>query len=331
MPPLRAATPAATEAATEVATEAATRAGAMTDAFCSEVARQEGAPLGGTASRAEAWLLVEHGGPWSERAVEENDLPPAVQGWLQAQVAALKGVVGKTRPLLIRREESRAREGVACFLAVAQQDRREVYRLQVERHEDLVGLDFAALLASGELASARHGEGLVLVCGNGRRDRCCARHGVPTWRLLAAVLGESAWLSTHQGGHRYAGTGLLLPEGVAYGFLAPQEAEPLLAARAEGRIHLACFRGRTFHDAPVQAADALLRGAHGEAALDPWHLLDAREEAPGEWRVSFASPRCRHTIRLRRDSEEAMVSCAPAKRKPIDRFTLTAIDSEETA
>ncbi len=120
----------------------------------------------------------------------------------------------------------------------------------------------------GGLVSARRDGGLVLVCGNGRRDRCCARFGPPTWRLLAAAIGEEAWLSTHQGGHRYAGTGICLPEGVAYGFLAPAEAEPLLAARRDGAIHLPCFRGRTFHDAPVQAADALLRASRGEAALD---------------------------------------------------------------
>ncbi|HET9766820.1 MAG TPA: sucrase ferredoxin [Thermoanaerobaculia bacterium] len=303
----------------------------MSEPFCSEAARAEHATLAGTATRADAWLLVEHRGPWGERAVEENDLPPAVQEWLQAQLAALKPVVGKTRPLLVRREGDSARTGVACFLAVAREERRELYRFDVGSHDELATLDLAALLAGGGLASVRRDGGLVLVCGNGRRDRCCARFGPPTWRLLAAAIGEEACLSTHQGGHRYAGTGLCLPEGVAYGFLAPAEVEPLLAARRDGAIHLPCFRGRTFHDAPVQAADALLRASRGEAALDPWQLEAAVEESPGAWRVSFAAPSRRHTVRLVRGTEEALVSCTPAKRKTIDRFTLAAIESEETS
>jgi len=303
----------------------------MNDMFCSEAARAERAPLAGTATRADAWLLVEHYGAWGERAVEQNDLPEAVREWMQAQVAALKPVVGKVRPLLVRREEERPRTTFACFLAVAREDRRDLYRLDVQGHLDLAGLDLAVLLAGGELEDARRDHGLVLVCGNGRRDRCCARFGVATWRALAAEVGEETWLSTHQGGHRYAATGLWLPEGVAYGYLTAAEVEPLLAARRRGAIHLPCFRGRTFHDLPVQAADAMLRAERRESALDPWRLHEAVEESPGAWRVAFATATARHVVRLLRDTEEALVSCSPAKRKTIDRFTLTAVESEEAA
>lgn len=303
----------------------------MSEVYCSEVARAERAQLAGTATRADAWLLVEHRGAWGERAVEENDLPAAVQQWIQAQVAALEPLVGKTRPLLVRGDDAASRPTLACFLALAREERRALYRLDVQSHLDLAGLDLAALLDRGELEDARYDRGLVLVCGNGRRDRCCARFGVATWRALAAAIGDDAWLSTHQGGHRYAATGLWLPEGVAYGFLTPAEAEPMLAARSRGEIHLPCFRGRTFHDLPMQAADAMLRAERQEAAIDPWRLQEAVEESPGCWRVTFATTDTRHVVRLQHDTEEALVSCSPAKRKTIDRFTLTAIESQEAA
>src|ERR1044072_5024173 len=174
----------------------------MIETFCSEVARAEQAPLAGTATRADAWLLVEHYGPWGERAVEEDDLPVVGVGG--------GGCVSRTT--------------FACFLALAREDRRELYRLDVQGHLDLAGVDLAALLAAGELEDARCDHGLVLICGNGRRDRCCARFGLATWRALATELREEAWLSTHQGGHRYAATGLVLPEGVAYGFLTAEQA-----------------------------------------------------------------------------------------------------------
>lgn len=302
----------------------------MTDPFCSEVARAEEAPLGGTAPHAQAWLLLEHRGPWGGRAVEENDLPPVVQQWLSGQLEALGAAVGKVRPLLVRREGDDTGRPLACFFAVAREERQELYRLAVERYEELAALDLASMLADGALERWRSVQRLTLVCGNGRRDRCCARWGPPTWRLLAGLIGDDAWLSTHQGGHRYAGTGLWLPEGVAYGFLAPAEAEPLVLARRRGEVHLRCFRGRTFHPEPVQAADAMLRQATGRLELDAWELHDAAEESPGAWRVAFAGLGERYTVRLVRGSEEALVSCTPAKRKVIDRFTLTAWESKET-
>jgi hypothetical protein len=301
----------------------------VNEVLCSEAARREGAPLGGTATRADAWLLVEHHGPWGERAVEENDLPAVVQQWMQAQLAALQPLLGKARPLLVRGERETGGE-VVCFLAIAREERQELYRFAAGRREDLATLDLAALVAGGggALARARQERGVVLICGNARRDRCCARFGLPTWRALAETMGTEAWLSTHQGGHRYASTGLCLPEGVAYGFLAAEEVAPLVAARRRGALHLRCFRGRTFHEATVQAADVMLREHIGEDRLDAWRLSAADEVSPGAWRVVFTSPGARHAVRLRRDSEEVLVSCTPPKRKPIDRFTLTAVESE---
>ncbi len=302
----------------------------MAEVYCAEVARAADASLAGTATRAAAFLLVEHRGPWGERAVEENDLPAAVQGWLEDELAALAETVGKSRALLVRRE-GREDGALSCFLALTQESRRELFRFEVARHEELAGLALAEGLAADRLGGYRTDEPLTLVCGNGRRDRCCARFGLPTYRELAATEGERSWLSTHQGGHRHAGTGLWLPEGVAYGYLQAEEVPALRAARSRGALHLPCFRGRTFHSAVVQAADVLLRRTTGVDDLDPWHLEGSAEEVrEGEWRVRFRGARGAYSVRLRRWSEEALVSCTPPKRKAIDRFTLTSWDSEES-
>jgi hypothetical protein len=293
------------------------------------VSREERAELAGTATRADAWLLLENTGPWGERAVEENDLPPAVNAWLAAQTEALGSSLGKVRPLFIRQEGPRRRTGVVCYLAIAQERRRELYRLEAATHDALAALDVAAMLDAGDLAHHRVEGRLTLVCGNGRRDRCCARWGPATYRELVARIGDEAWLSTHQGGHRYAGTGLWLPEGVAYGFLAPNEASALVASRDRGEVHVPCLRGRTFHRPQAQAADVFLRRARGNAALDPWQLVEAVEGPAAEWRVVFESERARHVVRLLHGNEEALVSCGPPKVKPIDRFTALSIESEE--
>jgi hypothetical protein len=295
----------------------------MSEVFCCEVARAEGAALAGTATRATAWLLVEHRGPWGPRAVEDNDLPPPVREWLAAQLAAL----GDARALLVRRESLGA-TGIRCYLALATEARRELYRFEVPAVSELAGLDPAGLLAAGRLCPHRSDERLTLVCTNGRRDRCCARQGVPTYRALAPLLGDAVWQSTHQGGHRYAATGLWLPEGVAYGFLTPADAPALAAARRRGIVLRSRFRGRTFHPPPVQAADALLRDALGVDALDAWHLVCAEEEPAGRWRVRFAAPGRHFVATLERRRPPALVSCSPPKTKPIDELHLVEWQEE---
>lgn len=290
-------------------------------AYCAELARDGHASLVGTGTRAQAFLLVEHRGDWGPRAVEENDLPAGAQRWIEAEVTALGEQLGKARALLVRREGATSGP-LACFLAVTQEQRRELYRFTVAAHDELPSLAIAAGLAAGALGRHRSDERLTLVCGNGRRDRCCARFGVPAYRALAATEPATTWLSTHQGGHRHAGTALWLPEGVSYGYLAPEEAPALLAARARGSIHLRCFRGRTFHPEVVQAADALLRQELGEDALDPWRLASKRDPAPGEWEVFLQGSMGAYRVELERGEERALVSCSPPKEKGVDRFEL---------
>ena len=296
----------------------------MSDAFCCEVAREEGAPLAGTATRARAWLLVEHRGPWGPRAVEENDLPARVQRWLAAQLAGIPGA----RALLVRREVPAA-EGVRCFLAVAEEHRQELFGFAVPEVGALAELDLAGGLAAGALDAHRTAERLTLVCTNGRRDRCCARLGAPTWRALEELAGDSVWQSTHQGGHRYAATVLWLPEGVAYGFVEPGDAAALVEARRRGAVYRPRYRGRTFHRPPVQAADALLRHALALDGLADWRLVDVGEETEDRWRVRFDSHGRRFAAVVERRRVEALVSCSPPKVKAIDDLHL--VDWREEA
>ena len=73
---------------------------------------------------------------------------------------------------------------------------------------------------------------LVLVCGHGSRDACCALHGTSVFGALAGRLGdEELWISSHQGGHRFAANVLVLPLGLQLGRLGPDSA-PLAVARA---------------------------------------------------------------------------------------------------
>lgn len=296
--------------------------------FCADVAREAGAPLAGTASRAEVWLLLEHDAPWGSDAVAGDALPHGVREWLATQLAALEAI-GKARALFVRRPRGGGGAGgdapgdagaARGFLAVTQEARRELRRFAAASAGALARLDLAAALAAGDLAPSS--DPLTLICVNGRRDRCCARHGLPVFRALDALDGERVWQSTHQGGHRYAATGLWLPEGAAFGFLEPDDAAPLLAARARGALHLPRFRGRVFHPAPAQAADALLRAELGVDALEAWRLESIERGEDELWRVALRGPAGRFEVTVEERHETVLASCSPAKSKRSDRFEL---------
>ena len=104
---------------------------------------------------------------------------------------------------------------------------RTVRRLRLRSYDELLAVDLGA---DGEPVV----DPLVLVCGHGRRDACCARLGRPLYdALLPELAAESLWLSSHQGGHRFAPNLLWLPDGLLFGRVEAQvdvERGPVLPA-----------------------------------------------------------------------------------------------------
>jgi Sucrase/ferredoxin-like len=102
---------------------------------------------------------------------------------------------------------------------------------------------------------------LLLVCGHGSRDRCGALYGTPVFTTLAERLApEEVWISSHQGGHRFAANLLALPAACSSG-------ESLRTTRVSsrralaGHIELDRYRGGTCYEGAVQAAELAVRGA----------------------------------------------------------------------
>jgi hypothetical protein len=132
-----------------------------------------------------------------------------------------------------------------------------VRRIELDGLAELDGLDFEG--AGEELEGS-----LVLVCGHGTRDACCALRGNAVHAALAAELPpEELWISSHQAGHRFAANVLVLPHGIQLGRVAPGEAVAVVHAARRGRISPAHYRGRTVHPPRVQAADAAVRAETG--------------------------------------------------------------------
>jgi hypothetical protein len=233
-------------------------------ARCSELSRAAGEPLGATATAARHWLLVEVRGSWSREVTSPDALSEpardAVSDWLARMPSS--------RLLFVRRPV-RVGGRALVFVVDAAESTADVRRFELDRLEDLARADLAV---GGEPSDVP----LVLVCGHGSRDPCCAPRGTAVFGALASKLGEEqVWLSSHQGGHRFAANVLVLPGGLQFGRVEPEEALRVVAAALEGRIALERYRGRSVYERPVQAAELAVRETIGLEGVGDLLFVDA--------------------------------------------------------
>lgn len=216
---------------------------------CADLSEAAGESLSGTAVTARSWLLLEVPGTWprdvTARGVLSTEADAAVSSWLAD--------VPESRLQFVRRPGRGVREALLAFVVRAEEGTAWVRRIELRAHDDLAGLD---LSSAGDPTAGP----LVLVCGHGSRDRCCALRGTAVYSALVDRLGEEElWISSHQGGHRFAANVLVLPSGIQLGRVAADEAPFLVARALAGRIDLGHYRGRTWYEPPVQAAERVVR------------------------------------------------------------------------
>jgi hypothetical protein len=251
--------------------------GPLSRPFCSEISRENGEPLGGTASRIDHWLLVEYRGLWSTDALEGSGLSDQVKARLRELVASRP----RTRLLLIRRPDRRRENRLAVYVADSREGEERLARIDVEEHEQLRDLDPFEQAEPVE-------EPLFLVCTHGKHDRCCARYGRPLWDAVSEQLSvDSAWQCTHVGGDRFAGNVVALPHGVYYGRVDREDVAGLLEHHLSGRVLLEHYRGRSCWPFAVQAAERRIRAEEGLIGLADVSLAGVESEQPGRWVASF--------------------------------------------
>ena len=251
--------------------------------FCSETSRERGEPLGATASRVDHWILVEYRGGWSRDPVDQSLLSAELKSHLREQRDAL----GQAKVLFVRKPERREEAGRRVLFGTSRPGEERLFELEVDHQEDVRGLDFAAALASASTGTPVDGP-LYLVCTHGKRDRCCARYGRPLYDALRERAGpDGVWQSSHVGGDRFAGNVVVLPHGLYYGRIAPDDVDGVLAAQAAGRVVLDRYRGRSSYPFRVQAAEHAIRESTGLVGIGDLAFLGARRLAGDVERVRF--------------------------------------------
>ncbi|HYZ84003.1 MAG TPA: sucrase ferredoxin [Bryobacteraceae bacterium] len=224
--------------------------------FCALESQKNGEEIFGTVAHLRSWLLLEYPGAWRRNAVEDSRLlSPAVREHMLR--------TRWDRSLLIRQEHKWEGGPLRAFTVDSSPESPSISQHLLTNYEQVT-----AITGPGEPVVGN----LFAVCTHARHDRCCAKFGNAVWCALRDAAPERAWQCSHVGGDRFAANVVLMPHGIYYGRVRPEDVGDLLRASDAGQLWLPGYRGRSGYRRAVQAAEYFLRresGVVGFTAFKP--------------------------------------------------------------
>ena len=241
---------------------------------CSDYARATSLSPIGTSGSYDGYLLVEIPLPWPRDAgdtAEGAAVGPLI-GPLRYRLQAVAATEPKADPRERRVILHARAPGEAGFGG---------YRRLESRVGDSLTDTVAALITAAAAGSPSEFDSPavdVLVCTHGTRDSCCGRRGASLAASLAADLaaagfkaGENLWRTSHMGGHRFAPTFMVLPQGTVWGYADAGLVTRVLEQAGDVAHAAGQYRGCPGLDGPqVQALEAEVLRRVG------WRLLATR-------------------------------------------------------
>jgi hypothetical protein len=193
--------------------------------------------------------------------------------------------------VLLIRQTKKVEGPLTLFVARSRESSASILKYEFSEYEQLLDLDLVSALAGGSPSGATPWEApLFLVCTHGKRDKCCAKFGIPIYKTIRALVEESCvWQCSHVGGDRFAANVVCFPDGIFYGHVTEETAQLIAKEYYERRIVLRNFRGRACYSFPVQAAEFFARRATGLRRIGDLKFLTYDPLKPNEWRVRFFS------------------------------------------
>lgn len=280
-------------------------------------------PVAGTATQVRTWLLLEHSGPWGSSALTDARLAEGLGPALRALAHTHRAKV-----LLVRRaRSSRDPARLNVFAARTDPVAPVLEHGTVADLREVLDLDLDGLRRGGSSGLAPHPGPLFAVCTNGRHDACCAEFGRPAAMALAAAHPELTWEVSHIGGDRFAGNMVVLPHGLYYGRLSPDDVVDVADRHLAGEVSLAHLRGRSTYPMPVQAAEIALLGELGTARLDALRLIARRAENDVVI-ARFACGETAYDVRVRTVLDPATatrLTCDAQRENPVPRHEVLGI------
>jgi hypothetical protein len=222
---------------------------------CAGFARAEDLDPIGSAGSYRGIVMMEIPLPWPREITEHPALGPAAPA-LKAAGIRVQGLVpsdpshrGSRRLIAFTRPEGDFDRYRGGDWSVAEGDLAEA----------LAGLAAGLVAGAGSHIDVATGDvgRHVLVCTHGKRDACCGTLGTRLAAALPALgAGVHVWRTSHTGGHRFAPTALLLPEGTMWAYLDLDRLVGISDRVLDIDEAAGIYRGCTGLDGPeVQAAE----------------------------------------------------------------------------
>jgi hypothetical protein len=287
---------------------------------CSTLARTHQEPLAGTATPTAGYLLIEQPGSWGRKALTQSALDPELGARLKAA-----GTAAGVKVLLIRRPGPHPGSGPVCREVVLAHAGptpwMEVCHLAPEELTDLDPAVCAAPAPPG--LGATETRPRWLVCTHAKRDRCCASLGRPVADTLGALHPDQTWETSHLGGHRFACTMLVLPEGLLYGNLDVASAMEVVTGHLAGRLAVDHLCGRSHLSRAAQVAEVAARRHLALDRLDGVEVTDRSlhgpepDGQPVQVVVAAGGRQVQVSVRARRDPRARSMSCDAGPEAPV--------------
>jgi len=257
-------------------------------------------------------VLVEQPGAWGRNALRESRLDTSVLAGLLARCHS-----ANARLLLIRRAH-RPTESRRWAIADARPGSEATWWGTFESEDELCDLDPGAPTGTPTDAPT------FLVCTHGRRDPCCAGRGWPVAVALTAELPDQTWQCSHVGGDRFAANVVILPHGLYYGHVTPDNAVAIARRHLEGRVTVESLRGRSTFAPAAQAAEHFVRLESGLDVIDALRPLDVAGRADGAVVVRLAVGEGVRSVVLREHESEPIprLTCGARVATPIREWEL---------
>lgn len=247
---------------------------------CADWARDVAVDPVGTAGSATGWLLVEWPLPWPRDASDVEGLA-AVHEALAGTAVRLQLLVpaadAPTRRVVLHRPPAAADGWFTRYQRTA--------RAVDPAHVAAAAVD---LLTTGDGDDGSDEGTDVLVCGHGTRDRCCGSLGTAL-ALSSLAAGIAVQRTSHTGGHRFAPTGIVLPDATSWAFLDDDALRRVVLHDGPLDDLLPRYRGCAAIGSP--AAQAVERAAFADVGWS-WleHRRRARDLGDGRIRLEAIAP-----------------------------------------
>lgn len=267
--------------------------------LCSRLSLVAAEEAVGTAAEATCWVVLEQDGPWGAQAAVQSRLDPGFGGHMDAAVTAVGGRFALMREPGahpdrhhdVRRVLVAGGPAEAPWLLLGTVDTPEqLLQLPLECLSDPSPARILTALPGLTIATRP----VMLVCTNGKRDRCCALTGRSVADAALAAHPGRVMETTHLGGHRFAPTAVLLPTGHTYARLDAKTAVAALSAADQGRVpaelaNTLHYRGRSSLKRFQQVAEHAFRAARGDWGLPGPSVDDAVQCNQDRWTVRVSS------------------------------------------